>query len=89
MQFNVMPRMEGSRAKPLVKGSRRSPPEAERILIFAKQNFSIHVKLYNVLEPGSMTMKHEENSAILTSDYATCINDGSAFTMLNDFSFIF
>jgi len=36
-----------------------SPPEAERFLSFANQNFSIRVKLYNMLEPGSMTMKNE------------------------------
>jgi len=32
--------------------------EAERFLTFAKYNFSIRVKLYNMLEPR-MTMKNE------------------------------
>jgi len=57
--------------KPLVKGSGANPLKLNVFLTFAKQNFSTRVKLYNMLEPGSMTMKNEneENSIILTSDY--------------------
>jgi len=46
-------------AKATGQGVRGEPPEAKRFLTFAKQNFSIRVKLYNMLEPGSMTMKNE------------------------------
>jgi len=46
-------------AKATGQGVRGEPPEAKHFLTSAKQTFSIHVKLYNMLEPGSMTMKNE------------------------------
>jgi len=52
-------RQWGPGAKATGQGVRGEPPEAKRYLTFAKQNFSIRVKLYNMLEPGSMTMKNE------------------------------